>query len=451
MATLSNDVVGETVVTLCLLRVPFASHGSAAAVCRKWRDILKTTQFLAARRSGGFSEHALYVCGGKNGVSGAPKMEGWLRVGETWHPCRVPARAPRQYQFESNDLTAVDIGNGKAAFVGYDDCVKIYDVKQDSWTNLPRMRTARFEPVFAFVKNTLVVVSGRESSRIGSRILSTGETYDFVSQTWSAMPDIPIPLYSPSVGVIGDKVYVAGGMNSNDYEWDSPVNPYVDPDQDSNGVLNVLQVYCSTSRTWKLKKRMRDARFATATAVRDGKLHVIGGEIYMPDDGQIYTCSAATFYCPEEGVDSGPEAAVADTWYWGPYLPSRRVCAAACVWNDSIVLFGSGSTQNPMPPLINGIDADKWDWKNAHEFSDFFTDTDSDPEVRRRRTRRILDADSSDSVDTDDERWWDRRTESETSERAGRRRTRRAWRVFRGCPAAIHEISAPAVVSLELG
>ena len=117
-------------------------------------------------------------------------MEGWLRVGETWHPCRVPARAPRQYQFESNDLTAVDIGNGKAAFVGYDDCVKIYDVKQDSWTDLPRMRTARFEPVFAFVKNTLVVVSGRESSRIGSRILATGETYDFVSQTWSAMPDI---------------------------------------------------------------------------------------------------------------------------------------------------------------------------------------------------------------------------------------------------------------------
>lgn len=64
---------------------------------------------------------------------------------------------------------------------------------------------------------------------------------------------------------------------------------------------------------------MYQKRYAAATAVRDGRLYVIGGEIYYPDDGIIYTCSYCTYYNPEQ-----------DAWYNSPDLPSARLCSAAC-------------------------------------------------------------------------------------------------------------------------
>lgn len=286
-------------------------------------------------------------------------------------------------------------------------------------------------------------------------------------------------------------------MNSHDWDYENRSNPHIDPDVDLDGVLNVLQVYDCTTRTWQLKARMYQKRYAAAAAVRDGRLYVIGGEILEDEDGMIYQCDYCTYYNPED-----------DAWYNSPDLPSCRLCSAACAMggllttalpspdpdsravgmfslgtgyspapsgeqlrsaNYPIVLFGSGSSQSPAAPLMYGLDETLWDYSEAHKFLDYFSDTDGSEDPRERRDRilaaddlepwddgyvdfeRAMDA-GSDSDLEPDERWWRRRLVSEEGRGKGdERSTRKAWREIPDCPPALHRISSPAVVTLELG
>ena len=201
---------------------------------------------------------------------------------------------------------------------------------------------------------------------------------------------------------------------------------------------------------------------------------MIGGEVEQWE--QIYNSPLCQFYVPEE-----------DKWYYAPYMPSGRHSCAACVQDDTIFFFGSGGTQAPRPPLTYGLDSDKWDWEAIAESDDYFSDTESGNEGRGRM-REILesaelgyhaDSDSADEWDVGvynesfrnrikDERWWCVRGGEQSDlpdgryyhlgdnmlhqvGRAADRRTRKAWKELPGCPPALHRISSPAVVTIELG
>ena len=76
--------------------------------------------------------------------------------------------------------------------------------------------------------------------------------------SWTLGAPMPTALQGPFTGVIGDKVYVVGGVTT-------------------STVLNLNQIYDTTSNTWSMGAPMPTARWFGGSAVVNNILYVIGG------------------------------------------------------------------------------------------------------------------------------------------------------------------------------
>jgi probable HAF family extracellular repeat protein len=111
------------------------------------------------------------------------------------------------------------------------------------------------------------VISGKVYVFTGCTRSSSGATtrvgrlhrYDPSTNTWTALASAPEAHYQPAMGVIGGKLYVAGGIEA------------------GGTVSRRLDVYNPSTNTWATKASMPTARRAAAGAVVGGRLHVVGG------------------------------------------------------------------------------------------------------------------------------------------------------------------------------
>ena len=76
--------------------------------------------------------------------------------------------------------------------------------------------------------------------------------------TWTTGAPMPTPREGALTGVIGTKIYVVGGANN-------------------STVLNVNEVYDTTTNTWTTAAPMPTARWNAASAVVNNILYAIGG------------------------------------------------------------------------------------------------------------------------------------------------------------------------------
>ena len=119
--------------------------------------------------------------------------------------------------------------------------------------------------------------------------------YDPSLNTWTQLPSSPIGHASPAFGVIGTKLYVAGGYTG-------------------SGVLTAqLDVYDAAANSWSTKAPMARALLGCAGTVLDRKLYVVGGY-----DG-TNSLSVMEVYDP-----------TSDTWTTAAPMitPRNRLCAA---------------------------------------------------------------------------------------------------------------------------
>ncbi len=79
--------------------------------------------------------------------------------------------------------------------------------------------------------------------------------------SWSLGTPMPTPRDGPFIGVIGQKVYIAGGALS------------------GSNILNVNEMYDTTTNTWATAAPMPTGRVGGATAVVNNILYAIGGGI----------------------------------------------------------------------------------------------------------------------------------------------------------------------------
>ena len=133
-------------------------------------------------------------------------------------------------------------------------------------------------------------------------------------QAWTDLPPMPSAVSNFVGGVIGNKLYVAGGLR-----WV----------QGWRIASDELQVYDFETRTWSLGPDLPGPRYYGAGRVCDGRLYVVGGK----DESRSLTRSVIMFN-PE-----GKDGYVAG-WSQVKSLPEFRYYHSCCTYKGKVVVFG---------------------------------------------------------------------------------------------------------------
>ena len=126
----------DDVLNAIFCRVPFLSHGTVRAVCRRTRTLLSSPAFRKERLESGYAESGVIVAGGSRD-GGNRTAECWLLAGGRWWP-RAPMSGPR-----SRACSAV-IDNELWVCGGDDDALGGRGVLSatNTWRSLPALNEA---------------------------------------------------------------------------------------------------------------------------------------------------------------------------------------------------------------------------------------------------------------------------------------------------------------------
>ncbi len=232
----------------------------------------------------------------------------------------------------------------------------------DTWTTKSAMPTARSDLLAASTGGLLYVIGGTGSSGATNAM----EAYDPVTDNWAALAPIPNPVYQSAIGVIGGKLYVAGG-------WNAPI---------SNIPIRNLQIYNPISNTWDTGADMPILSGCSVAGVINRKLYVLTAcdgysgfrkflHVYDPDSNS-WTAKASPpnthayagggvingkFYVTG-GFDGNNVIAVldvydpaTDTWTTGAPMPTAKRQLAAGVVNGKLYAVGGSDGKTSLSTL----------------------------------------------------------------------------------------------------
>ena len=93
------------------------------------------------------------------------------------------------------------------------DIVEEYDPATDSWGYAhARMPTTRSGVTFATYSGKIYVIGGEYLNNLIVGAFRDIEAYDPVSDSWSALPPMDLPLNAPSAVVLGNRLYIISGQ-----------------------------------------------------------------------------------------------------------------------------------------------------------------------------------------------------------------------------------------------
>jgi N-acetylneuraminic acid mutarotase len=149
--------------------------------------------------------------------------------------------------------------------------------------------------------------------------------YDAATDTWTKKKAMPVPVHRFAVAAYGDKIYVFGGFKY--------------PDNGANAWQPVDNVwrYDPAGDDWTALTPMPSKRGATAAAVVDGRIFVIGGATTQPDtkDTAIQPLRRHAIVGTVEEYD--PKV---NTWRARTALPTPRSGAAVAAVAGKIYVIG---------------------------------------------------------------------------------------------------------------
>lgn len=210
----------DDVALQCLYRVPAQSHVSMQGVSRKWRDLVKSSEFHEQRKKQGTTGHCVCL------LQAIPQSE-----------------TPQQQEHPMYSVSTLDERLG-------------------TWKRLPPIPelTPQTLPLFcrfAAVSGKLVVLGGWDPSTWET--LPSVHIFNFSKWSWSRGADMPTVRSFFTCGVLGQDIIVAGGHDNN------------------KNALRSADIYNLEQDTWDSLPNMTSERDECAAAVLDGKLFVISG------------------------------------------------------------------------------------------------------------------------------------------------------------------------------
>ena len=139
---------------------------------------------------------------------------------------------------------------------------------------------------------------------------------------WTNLPRMISPVSNFVAGVIGTKLYVAGGLR-----WEHGWRIASDE----------LQVFDFETRTWSLGPQLPGPRYYGAGCVCDGRLYLVGGK----DESRSLTRGVIVF---------SPESPAG--WSQVKSLPEFRYYHSCCAYKGKVLVFGGEGDGEAFPPLL---------------------------------------------------------------------------------------------------
>ena len=294
------DTLSDDLVLRAWLRAPFVTHGTLAAVCARFKSLLRSDAFRKLRLEYGLAEHGVVCAGGRRAEHALAGCR--MLSGGRWRPI-PPMSGPRCY------ACSVIIDNEMWVMGGADEdgnelaTVEVYSPKTNSWRSCTPMSQRREDAVAGVVGGRLVVAGGY----CDGRDLTSVEAY--TGTGWTPLPPMPHVASRATACVLNGRLYVIGGMDSNK--------------------LQVLEMTEENGLSWSCKADLPAWRLGAASCVYDGKIWVMGG-IVSDEAASVYTYDAE-----------------ADAWEIAPPLPSLIRDAAASAIEGGIFVCGRLSPSGP--------------------------------------------------------------------------------------------------------
>ena len=186
--------------------------------------------------------------------------------------------------------------------------LEIFDPETKTWTSGPAMPTARLHAGAAVIGDRLYVVGGMPAVRGGiPPRYSTLEIYDPIENTWTTGPPMPSARDGRATAVIENRLCVVGGFRDNRH-------------------LNVFETYDPETNAWTTGPPLPTPRCGLGVAVVGGKLYTLGGGC-GPED--LSCLQLMEVFDPATG-----------RWATGPSLPTGRTDAAVATCGGRILVMG---------------------------------------------------------------------------------------------------------------
>ena len=186
-------------------------------------------------------------------------------------PAAAKAGAPARWRaltpstIGRTEVSAARIGDAVYVIGGFaepdgltSDIVERYDLRLDRWTRAAPIPIAVNHAAAVAYRGSLYVVGGYTAANGLSDETSALQRYDPQTARWTRLRDAPTTRGAHVAGVIGKRMYVAGGA--------------VD-----GKALGRLEIYDFETDRWSRGPSMRLAREHLAAAVHDDKLYAIAG------------------------------------------------------------------------------------------------------------------------------------------------------------------------------
>jgi non-specific serine/threonine protein kinase len=138
--------------------------------------------------------------------------------------------------------------------------VERYDIRRDRWRRVRSMPVGLNHPAAAAYRGAVYVLGGYTGRGDLRGEVASLYRYDPRRDRWARLPDAPTKRAALAVGVIGGKLYAAGGANA-------------------GGALATLEIYDFARRRWARGPDMGKAREHLAGAVVGGAFYVLAGRV----------------------------------------------------------------------------------------------------------------------------------------------------------------------------
>jgi N-acetylneuraminic acid mutarotase len=179
-----------------------------------------------------------------------------------------------------------------------------YDPASDRWTELPEMPTDRLAPGAGVIGDKLYVAGGLSDN---GRLTGVLEAFDFRTRKWERLASLPTPREHVAAAVLDDRLYVMGGRT---LEADS---------------LDVVERYDPAADRWERLAPLPQRAGSFEAAAVDGRVLTVGGD----DDREGWVTGALQSYDPG-----------ADRWSELSPMRTKRHGHAAAVAGGRLYTFG---------------------------------------------------------------------------------------------------------------
>ena len=187
---------------------------------------------------------------------------------------------------------------------------EVYDVATNTWASKTSMPTWRIGVQANVVGDKIYLIGGMSDTESGT-MTDVNEAYDPATDTWTAKEPIPTPVYLYASVVVDNKIYLIGGSA-----------------EPPNVVLDLVQIYDPQNDSWTTGTSMPTAvRYASAAATTGlfapKRIYVIGG--LQSGNG----LNLNQVYDPQT-----------DSWTTGASMPTARYNLGVAVVNDTLYALG---------------------------------------------------------------------------------------------------------------